>query len=128
MKDIFATLVLGMLIFGFGGINILDSVFPVEPIYRGDTAEIKVTAYNEPGDMSSIHGQHLKNMQIGAYWLDLGIIDVTSEFDLRDGEVATFSLFANIPRTAPKGWQPVYVWVDGDNGVSDAEYIFTYIE
>ncbi|MBR9699958.1 hypothetical protein GOV09_05865 [Candidatus Woesearchaeota archaeon] len=127
MKDILTLFVLGIVFSAVSGISLIDTAFPIEPVVRGETAEIYVSAYTEPGDDEFEESRTIKNLRIGAYWLDLGLIDMTSESNLEDGGVWTTLLTFDIPLNAHRGWHPIYVWMYGDNGARDGRYIFTYV-
>ena len=112
-------LLIGMIVLGMGGINILGRINVLEPVGAGDELELFVSV-NNPTD------KDMDYMAVKAIFFDLGEYVVSHEFNLDDSSTEGVKLSLDIPKYAPTGDHLVKIVASNDD-YYDSKFIYVNI-
>ena len=118
-NNIISIFLIGMIVLGMGGINILGRVNALEPVSAGDELELFASVSN-PTD------KDIDYLNVKAIFFDLGEYVVSNEFNLDDGSSEGIKLSLDIPRNAPSGDHLVKIVVSNDD-YYDSKFIYVNI-
>lgn len=118
-NNIISIFLIGMIVLGMGGINILGRVNALEPVSAGDELELFASVSN-PTD------KDIDYLNVKAIFFDLGEYVVSNEFNLDDGSTEGIKLSLDIPRNAPSGDHLVKIVVSNDD-YYDSKFIYVNI-
>ena len=119
MKAIFASVLMVMVVFAVGGINILGRVHLFEPVKAGESLELLVNIHNPTS-------HSLDALKVRAVFLDWGGYTLTHDFELESGETSGVQLLADIPQDVPAGDHLVKIVASNDD-YYDSKFVYVRV-
>lgn len=115
-NDILSYSIIVMIIFAFGTLNLIGSIYSNEPVKAGSEANLVINVNNPTTDK-------LSQLYVSAFFIDQGDYVVSPSFSLGKEETTGVKLDYDIPINSYKGDNLVRVAVSNGN-VRSTKYVF----